>query len=280
MESYITRSNALKIIAKSNFNDIEFSGQVYKYKLYLFGKHEENGLLAIQELFKNPEHYFTEIYRPIIVVDSKKYVFKEQKPCYHSFDDCERLHSDYSNFELPEEIKARGDVEIERFRLWFIENIELLKNNPVAFVFRLEMAFKIKYNPKAVNFENGGFVEIQDYSLLQLEEKIDMLVKSAGRYYYQNEKNKIILKQFGGISGISFSDNQLYNNNTGYSDFEVKSFLKTYHIDFKLPLKRLLIEYYRIKLNPDLKIKSNLLEALGFRKCGACKKVELEMSNQ
>lgn len=279
MEAYITSHNAHKIVTRNNFKNIKLSGEVYKYKLYIFSQYEENSLLAIQELFKNPEKYFNEIYDPMVVYDTKKYVYKEQQPAYHTSTDCQRLHSDFTNFELPEEIIERGDAEIERFRTWFIENSHLLQT-PDAFVMRLELAFKIKYNPKAINYENTGFSEFKNYSLEKLENEIDSLIKEAGRYYYDNEKNTSILKFFGKLSGCAFSKKPLYNNNTGYTNDEVISFLKDYHLRFKTPIKKLLIEYYRVKLNPKLEFAETFMEALGFRKCGACKKRELELLAQ
>lgn len=279
MEAYITSHNAYKIVNRNNFKNIKLSGEVYKYKLYIFSQYEENSLLAIQELFKNPAKYFNEIYNPMVVFDSKKYVYKEQQPAYHTSTDCPRLHSDFSNFELPEEIKERGDAEIERFRAWFVENRYLLED-PVAFAFRLKMAFNIEYNPKAINYENSGFSEFKNYSLEQLEKELDILIKEAGRYYYADQKNTAILKIFGKYSSCAYSENPLYNNNTGYSDLEVKKFLKEYHTRFKLPIKKLLIEYYRVKLNPSLEFAETYMDALGFRKCGTCKKRELELLTQ
>ncbi|RAR71505.1 hypothetical protein [Flavobacterium aciduliphilum] len=277
MEAYITSHNAQKIINRNNFKNIQLSGEVYKHKLHIFSKNEENSLLAIQELFKNPEKYFKEIYNPMIVFDSKKYIYKEQQPAYHTSKDCPRLHSDFTNFELPQEIIERGDAEIERFRTWFIENRYLLER-PDAFVMRLELAFKIKYNPKAISYENSGFSDFKNYSLEQLEKEIDSLIKEAGRYFYASGKNTSILRIFGKYSACAFSETSLYNNNTGYSDHEVKIFLKDYHMKFKVPLKKLLIEYYRVKLNPTLEFAETFMDALGFRKCGACKKRELEAS--
>jgi hypothetical protein len=279
MEAFITSHNALKIVTRNNFKNIRLSGEVYKYKLYLFSQYEENSLLAIQELFKNPEKYFNEIYDPMVMLDSKKFIYKEQQPAYHTSTDCQRLHSDFTNFELPQEIIDRGENEIERFRTWFIENRYLLED-PISFVFRLKMAFNIEYNPKAINYENSGFSVFKNYSLEQLEKDIDFLIKEAGRFYYANEKNTSILKIFGKYSGCAYLDNPLYNNYTGYSDDEVKLFLKDYHMKFKLPLKKLLVEYYRVKLNPKLEFAETFMDALGFRKCGTCKKRELEVNNQ
>ena len=41
---------------------------------------------------------------------------------------------------------------------------------------------------------------------------------------------------------------------------------------FKQPLKNLLIEYYRLKFNPDIKMDGKFLEALGFKECSCCVK--------
>lgn len=271
--AYITSYNTHKIVTRNNYKNVNLTGEVYKFKIYMLNKYDENCLLAIQELMKNPENYFKHIYNPIVVNDSKKYVFKEHQPAYHTDKNCNRLHSDFQNFELPQEIKERGDAEIERFRKWFIENKYLLAD-PVKFVFRLEQAFKIKYNPKAISYENSGFAEMQNYSVAELETKIDAHIKEAGRYYYAEEKNTRILKIFGKYSANGYLDTNLIGNNTGYSDYEVKSFLLDYHRKYKLPLRKLLIEYYRIKFNPDLKFAENYMEVLGFKKCECCKRNE------
>lgn len=271
--AYITSYNTHKIVTRNNFKNVNLSGQVYRFKLYMFSKYEENCLLAIQELMKNPENFFKQIYDPIVVHDSKKYVYKEHQPAYHTNKDCKRLHSDFTNFELPQEIKERGDLEIERFRKWFSENQYLLET-PDVFVMRLKLAFGISYNPKSIIYENSGFAEVKNYSVEELENKIDFHIKEAGRYFYAEEKNTKILRAFGKVSGRAFLDIPLEGNCTGFSEYEVKHFLKDYHRKYKLPIRKLLIEYYRIKFNPDLKFAENLMEVLGFKKCECCKRDE------
>jgi hypothetical protein len=271
--AFITSYNTHKIITRNNFKNVNLSGQVYRFKLYMFSKYEENCLIAIQELMKNPENYFKHIYDPIVINDSKKYVYKEHQPAYHIDKDCKRLHSDFTNFELPEEIKERGDLEIERFRKWFSENQYLLET-PDVFVMRLKLAFGISYNPKSIIYENSGFAEVKNYSVEELENKIDFHIKEAGRYFYAEEKNTKILRAFGKVSGRAFLDIPLEGNYTGYSEYEVKHFLKDYHRKYKLPIRKLLIEYYRIKFNPDLKFAENYMEVLGFKKCECCKRTE------
>ncbi len=48
--------------------------------------------------------------------------------------------------------------------------------------------------------------------------------------------------------------------------------LYKYDNKYKVPLKRLLIGYYKISLNPKLNFSAPLLEQLGFKKCYSCKK--------
>lgn len=273
--AFITSHNANKLVTRNNFKDVNLVGEIYKYKIYLFSKHETNSLLAIQELFKDPQKYFNKIYNPIITIDSKQYIFKEKDPGYHSYSDCEFLNADFTNFLLPEEIKERGDEEIEKFRKWFIEHQYLLED-PAKFVMRLENKFNIKYNPRAINYLNSGIEEHENLSIQEIESKIDELLKAAGKYYYESDKNTRILKVFGKISGCAFTNTSLYNNYTGYADDEVIPFLKEYHMKFKVPLKKWLIEYYRVKLNPELNFAENILEALGFKKCRCCMERELE----
>lgn len=276
--AFITSHNAYKIVHRNNLKSANLTGEIYKWKIYILSKYEEQSLLAIQELMKNPEKYFTDIYNPIYVPDSKKFVYKEQQPAYHQFDDCERLLADYSNIELPQEIKERGDAEIERFRNWFKENSYDLGKDPVRFSMRMQLAFKISINPKSINYDNSGSTNFSNVSIAELENSIDNLLRESGRFYYASEKNTSILYQFGKISSIAFTENPLKCNNTNYSDDEVKEFLKEYHRKFKIPLKNLLIKYYQVKLNPQLKFSENLLEALGLKLCSCCKKRAVETS--
>lgn len=276
--AFITSYNAYKIVHRNNLKTANLTGDIYKWKIYILSKYEEQSLLAIQELMQDPDKYFKFIYDPIYVADSKKYVYKEQKPAYHQFEDCERMLADYSNIELPQEIKDRGDTEIERFRNWFNENSYDLGKDPARFSMRMQLAFRISINPKAINCDNSGGTAFSNVTIAELENSIDNLLREAGRFYYASEKNTSILYQFGKISSIAFTENPLICNNTNYSDDEVKEFLKEYHRKFKLPLKNLLIKYYQVKLNPQLIFSENLLDALGFKLCSCCKKRTVETS--
>ena len=86
----------------------------------------------------------------------------------------------------------------------------------------------------------------------------------------QTKKKKEIISRFQKYTFLAYSTKDIQNNNTRFTDEAIKKFLKQYDVHFKRPIKDLLIEYYRVLHNPDLKFEGNLLEQLGFRPCGAC----------
>jgi hypothetical protein len=113
--------------------------------------------------------------------------------------------------------------------------------------------------------------EIQkNLTVEELEKTIDGLIKSAGQFYYASPKNKAILHRWSKYTHLAKKPEPINNNDTGYSDQEVKELLKTYDTRFKKPLKQYLVEYYRLKLNPDIKMEGEYLEQLGFNPCGHC----------
>ena len=60
--AYITQANLKRIIYRSSIKEMRLQGKVYKLPIYFFSKYEENALLAIQELLKDPDVYFRDLY--------------------------------------------------------------------------------------------------------------------------------------------------------------------------------------------------------------------------
>jgi hypothetical protein len=269
--AFLTKSNSLKIISRIDFRQIgNLQGQVYKNPIYCFSQWEENNLLGLKGLLKDPEKFINEYYKPISVVDNLRYVYEGSRPAYHSKPDCDRLNSNFKNFEIPEEIRERGRTEVIIFRKWFKENAYLLEK-PEVFVMRLQAAFGVLINPKAIDYENSGIEEKANLDLKQLEERIDQFISLAGRYYNESQPDKKeILRRFQKYTFLAYSRKEIYNNDTGLNDDELKEFLRQYDKSFKMPIKDLLIEYYRVQHNPELKFEGSLLEQLGFRPCSAC----------
>lgn len=267
--AYITLANTTKIIFNSEIKGLDLSGEVYKIPIYFFSKYEEKALLAIQELLKDPEKYFNEIYVPYKSEDTYTLVYEAKHPSYHKLTDCSRLNSNYENYEIPKEIKDRGKEEVKEFRRWF-ETVKHLLEKPDVFVMRLQARWGIVTNPNAINRDNSGTTEIENLTIEELESKIDLKIKEAGRFYYYSAKNKTILHKFSKYSFLAFKMEPISNNDTEYSDLEIKELLRVYDNEFKKPLKKMLIEYYRLKHNPEIKMEGEILEQLGFRPCGDC----------
>lgn len=231
---------------------------------------KKNNLLVLKELLKDPETFIREFYVPIENTDNLRYVYEGGKPAYHAKPDCERLNSNYRNFEIPEEIREKGKDEVLKFRSWFKENQYLLEK-PDVFVARLQMAFGVTMNPKAIDYENSGVGVKENLNLEELEKRINKYISDAGQYFNNaDQEKKDIIRRFQKYTFLAYSNKDMQINNTRFSDEALKKFLKQYDVHFKRPIKDLLIEYYRVLHNPDLKFEGNLLEQLGFRPCGAC----------
>src|SRR5690606_15172860 len=135
---------------------------------------------------------------------------------------------------------------------WFKENQYLLEK-PDVFVARLQMSFKVKVNPKAIDYENSGVEVKENLNLEELEKRINKYISGAGQYFNNaDQEKKDIIRRFQKYTFLAYSNKAIENNNTGFSDETLKKFLKQYDIHFKRPIKDLLIEYYRVLHNPDL----------------------------
>ena len=55
-----------------------------------------------------------------------------------------------------------------------------------------------------------------------------------------------------------------------FSDEAVRELLTYYYNTFKKPLQYYLIEYYKLKHNPDIEMHGYYLDQLGFEPCGKC----------
>jgi hypothetical protein len=267
---FITLANTKNIIRKSEIKSLSVIGEIYKIPIHFFNRYEQNELLAIKELLKDPEKFFNEMYIPYEPKDTFSKIYEGKKPSYHISQKCPRLHADYLNFSVPNEIKSKGQAAVIEFRQWFETVKHLFLSDPGMFVFRLHAKYGIITNPNSIKHENSGVFELENPSITELEEEIDKLIKEAGRFYYSSEKNTEILKVFSKNTFLAYNGNLDHLNTTQYSNEEIIIFLKEYDEKFKKRLKKLLIEYYRLKLNPEIKMDGLFLDKLGFKPCCDC----------
>jgi len=280
--AYITKSNAKRILKKINLNKIvDIEGTVYKMPIYFLSKWEIKYLLLMQSLLKEPEKFAIEVYQPVINRDTYHYVFEsEQQPSYHTNKDCERLTSKFKNFEVPYEIRERIQnrkgseeeeiIEVQKFRDWFKKNLNLFQNEPEEFLKQLDIKWNIQRNLNEIEKDNSGTLDFENYDLSKLESEIDRIIHEAGKYFTSNPDKQSIIRRFQKLTFLAEKREAIENNDTQLNDYELKEFLREYENNFKKPVKELLIEYYRVKYNPDLSFDGKILEKLNFRECSTC----------
>ena len=301
---YITKNNFSKIVRRIPVMDVNLEGNLYvRFNVNLnaiFSKFEKSELLLYKMLSENPDKFLNEVYTQITErEDTYTWVYEEKKkPCYHGTPNCPRLHSDFENYQVPLPIKYKGiekDIlldrlkisdltegekniviaNVERYRNWWKHIGEILyKSDKDIFLMRVNMVFQP--NPRITDIrefkqENSGIEEFENFTLSEIEEEIDNLIIAARNYYFESEKNTSILRAYSKYTYHILVRNEFPGfAECNYSYEEIRSFLEDYNKRFKEPLKKLLRNYFRIKNNPDLKMESTILDALGFVPCGAC----------
>lgn len=279
--AYITKANAARILRKLNLSEIgDIAGAVYKKPIYFLSKSETKYLMLMQSLLKDPEKFAIEVYKPIVNTDTLRLVYEsEQPPAYHNSKNCERLNSKFKNFEIPFEIKVRakeqGGEELERqqvikFRDWFKKHLEMFQEDPKEFLKRLDIDWNVQRSMKELDLDNSGVAEIENYNLGELENEIDNIIAAAGKYFTSNPDKQNVIRRFQKLTFLAYSTKEIYSNDTNLSDKELKEFLLHYDQTFKKPIKKLLVEYYRVKYNEHMSFQGELLQRLNFRLCSVC----------
>ncbi|MDH6305928.1 hypothetical protein M2459_002715 [Parabacteroides sp. PF5-5] len=286
---YITNANYKRILKSVDLNSIkDLKGNIYKRKIYFYNRWEEKELLLAEYLLKNPQG-FVDIYKAAEVKDRFMFVYEEPKlPAYHRSTECERLTSDFKNFFIPIEIKSRArekairegkskeeimkciEQEVKIFRNWFNRHSDVFMSDTEEFLRILEIHWNIK-NIKVFEGKNSGAYEILNQDLKKLEHDIDELLRESRIFYVNNPDKQSIIKNYQGRTFLAYKKEPIPNN-TKLTESELRQFLKDFDEKFKSPTRRMLIDYYRVKFNPDLKFEKYLLDILNFKPCGACHK--------
>jgi len=276
---YITKGNISKIISHvdikklpSNFANLK--GNVYKQAITFFSLAEQNNLLLRKEFYRNPNS-FLEIYQKIEKKeDTYNYTYEGGTPAYHSTLDCTRLNSNFDSYEIPVEIKKKGKDAVISFMKFFAQNRELLDTNPDAFYGKMTAAFALKTLLKPANYKNSGSQLIEITDLAELEATINKLLLDFQDLYWRSTPHKrMMMNRFMRLTFLAFppySQNIIQNNETGFSDTEVREFLTYFAETYKVPIIKYLKDFYRIYFNPELAFEGELLEILGFKKCSHC----------
>jgi hypothetical protein len=275
--AFITKSNLNSIITsleEIGQNDTVDSSNIYKWPIYFLSPIETKRLIRQREFLKDPGNVF-KVYRRRKRVDNKKFIYEGLQPSYHTRTNCKNLQSKYKNYEIPEEIRELGDDEIDKFRKWFKENQKFLEEKPDLFLAKMQIAFRLDNIPKVIDHDNSGTTEIDNLNLNELEGRIDTILRSASNFYKDNPDKQTILRRFQKYTFLAYKTDPIKKNDTELSDDELKSFLFEYDRIYKKPFKELLLQYFMVKYNPELKFDGLLLEQLGFKICQSCYEQDL-----
>jgi len=267
---YVTNSNLKRTLFKLDKTDVDVEGEIYKSKISFLNKLEKKSLLIYKHFFEFPQDFFENYYKAIVSSDSKKFVFEEGKPAFHSTLECERIKSDFSNYEIPENLK-KTDRSIE-YRDWFLANMRLVEGHRPELddLFKQKHFQKWNCYPIRVEYDNSGAIIYDNLSLNEIEQLIDNLLDAARAFINQSERNKNILHAFAHISYSYKNIDNLDTSKINYDKETIKNVLMEFELTYKKPLFSHLREYYRIKFNPDLLFEESILTGLGFTNCKTC----------
>ena len=129
------------------------------------------------------------------VASRSNYIFTSS-PKYHENNDCKTLLNDFKNFEIPEEIRKKGDEEIAKFRDFAKENADFLKNGKEdIFIYKLKMKFSLKQPISKILYSNSGKIEVSKLSHLNIEENILNTIEKIEKLK-ETEEGRISIKKY------------------------------------------------------------------------------------
>lgn len=246
--------------------------QPYKKPIYFLNRLDKTNLLYFKEFCENPKENIDKIYNPIKIVDRKKYVYEGAKPSYHKSEDCPFLHSNFINYPIPEEIRAKGDYAVQEFRNWFKEHEEHFRKFPEQYKLRIKQKYEmdVSENDLKVDYANSGKVYKENLTLKEIEARIDSLLYNAAAYFKEDVSRQEAIRQYQTATFLAFKEEEISDNNTGFTDYELKEILKEYSYLFIQPTIYYLKEFFKTFFNADININEKLLEELNFKKCAHC----------
>ncbi len=193
---------------------------------------------------------------------SNHYLFTSASvaPSYHKSVDCKTLANDFENFEIPLEIRNKGNDEVNRFRNFAKENRGLLKNDrEYLFIQKLKDEFRLKCDINKISFHNSGKVEVSKMSTPNIKENISQIIKRLEEIRATEDGMQSITKYMFAPSTAARALRE--NENLNETDREV--------LEHKKNLLDLIIEF-NIQKSDGLNFSETLLQFYGFKKCGIC----------
>lgn len=262
---FITSSNAKKIEMTVDSKKLRtlYIEDLYKLSLWMMSVTEKRWLAAACMFYQNNQFFIENFYNRIDSDASRKsnFVFIDGAPAYHMDSSCEKLRSDYKNFKIPVEILHRGEQEKQKFRTWFSENQQFM-DNPTLFINKMSARFMLRNTPHIEEFQksNSGVSAEDNPSLDDITHRID--TKIAAMEKFRNRHPELINK-------YGQKTHEVMNGTAKLTDPADAMILEQWHKAKKL-LKKDLKTYFKVKFNPDLQFRDDLLQTVGFRVCKSC----------
>ncbi len=141
--------------------------------------------------------------------------------------------------------------------------------------YKIDASWKTSYSFwSALDFEEGEILNF-DHSFWLNDQRDFYYDKQSNRYYTKKELNnqglnpedyiykKVTRRKLVPKDGVIINDTKLDNKS-------VESIIKKFRSNYANRLKELLIEYYRIKFNPDMSLPETFLQGIGFTPCSIC----------
>jgi len=257
-----------KKLSKKKIPDNIYAWEPYKTSIFFLNRLDKTNLLYFEEFCKNPLENIDSIYEGFVAVDNQEFVFEGALPSYHKSENCNKLGSGFVNYKIPKEIKFNG--KIDEYRNWFKENIKIFSKSPQIYQLRLQTKFGIKEGLQQVDYKNSGNVYKENLTREEIEMRLDSLLFNAAQYYNRNIERQKVIRKYKKATFLAFREDALKDNDTGFSDEEVKSILRLYYKLFIEPTVYNLKEYFKSIHNADIEINEKIFKSLNFKKCSYC----------
>ena len=233
-----------------------------------FNFKELKNIYKMKMIFKNLDTLLSsvadnkEIVTKYIEIENKRYVKDVKAPAYHTLTECKWLNSDFSNIQMPTEIKdaamrekIKGFLNIHKDKK-FDEINTLYKEEFGSLKDLVEVHLK---NSGTENFDNNEMIASLIAKIKNEFSNMDSILHSG----VNNAENKT-------IKNIKYADSwrikSILKGNLSNEDAEkVKKFMET-----KKSLEETIFNFYREKYNKDLSFEGTVLDSIGFRICSGC----------
>jgi hypothetical protein len=274
---HITESN-FKSIAREcppEYQDTQYIEDLYKREICsLLCKREKDVIASVKvaiEAFQDYDEFF-KIFKfeekPNLKFKRKnntRLIYLGGSPAYHKNQNCNYLNSSYKNYEIPVEV---SEEKIEDYRKFFVENIEVYKNDRNVFFARVELKFNIIIrNVREFSAQNSGTEQLLNFDSEPehaLLTKIHSLGCEMVQYRFSDDFTKNVISKYGAACHLVVNQRDKYTT----TDTEHKV-IGTW-LNYKTELKKLMTKHLIIKLNPELKFDKRCLDYFGFRQCSDC----------